>query len=53
MKARCPTRHKERQHALSNQYHLRELIYLLEEKDQAWAGDMIEPLRYANITKTI
>jgi hypothetical protein len=36
------------QHALCGHHHLRELIYLLEEQDQAWAGDMIEPLTHAN-----
>ena len=36
------------QHALCNQHHLRELTYLLEEQDQAWAGDMIELLEHAN-----
>lgn len=36
------------QHALCNQHHLRELTYLLEELDQAWAGDMIELLTHAN-----
>ena len=36
------------QHALCNQHHLRELTYLLEEQDQAWAGDMIELLTHAN-----
>jgi transposase len=36
------------QHALCNAHHLRELIYLLEEQDHAWAGDMIELLTYAN-----
>lgn len=35
-------------HALCNQHHLRELTYLLEELDQAWAGDMIELLTHAN-----
>jgi len=28
------------QHALCNQHHLRELVYLLEEQDQAWAWCM-------------
>ncbi len=32
-------------HALCNQHHLRELTYLLEEQNQAWAGDMIELLK--------
>ena len=32
------------QHALCNAHHLRELTYLLEEQDHAWAGDMIELL---------
>lgn len=36
------------QHALCNQHHLRELTYLLEEQNQAWAGDMIELLTHAN-----
>jgi transposase len=36
------------QHALCNAHHLRELTYLLEELDHAWAGDMIELLRHAN-----
>jgi len=36
------------QHALCNQHHLRELTYLLEQQDQAWAGDMIEVLQHAN-----
>src|SRR5712691_11680426 len=36
------------QHALCNAHHLRELTYLLEEQGQAWAGDMIEVLTYAN-----
>ncbi len=35
-------------HALCNQHHLRELTYLLEEQNLAWAGDMIELLRHAN-----
>ena len=35
-------------HALCNQHHLRELTYLLEEQNQAWAGDMIELLTKAN-----
>ena len=35
-------------HALCNAHHLRELIYLLEEQDHAWAGDMIELLTHAN-----
>jgi transposase len=36
------------QHALCNQHHLRELTYLLEELDQAWAADMIALLTHAN-----
>ena len=36
------------QHALCNQHHLRELTYLLEQQDQAWAGDMIALLTHAN-----
>jgi transposase len=43
-----PYKALECQHALCNQHHLRELTYLLEEQDQAWAGDMIELLTYAN-----
>ena len=43
-----PYKALECQHALCNQHHLRELTYLLEEQDQAWAGDMIEVLRHAN-----
>jgi len=35
-------------HALCNQHHLRELTYLLEMQNQAWAGDMIELLTHAN-----
>jgi transposase len=35
-------------HALCNQHHLRELTYLLEQQNQAWAGDMIELLTHAN-----
>jgi transposase len=31
-----------------NQHHLRELTYLLEEQNQAWAGDMIELLTKAS-----
>ncbi len=38
------------QHALCNAHHLRELTYLLQEQGQAWAGDMIELLTYANHT---
>ena len=36
------------QHALCNAHHLRELTYLLQEHDQAWAGDMIEVLTHAS-----
>lgn len=36
------------QHALCNAHHLRELTYLLEEQNHAWAGDMIELLTHAN-----
>src|SRR5450830_1814394 len=36
------------QHALCNAHHLRELTYLFEEQDHAWAGDMIELLTHAN-----
>lgn len=36
------------EHALCNAHHLRELTYLLEEQDHAWAGDMIELLTHAN-----
>lgn len=36
------------QHALCNAHHLRELTYLLEELDQAWADDMIGLLTHAN-----
>ena len=36
------------QHALCNAHHWRELTYLLEEQDHAWAGDMIELLTHAN-----
>ena len=43
-----PYKALECQHALCNQHHLRELTYLLEEQGQAWAGDMIELLTYAN-----
>ncbi len=43
-----PYKALECQHALCNQHHLRELTYLLEELDQAWAGDMIELLQHAN-----
>ena len=43
-----PYKALECQHALCNAHHLRELTYLLEEQDQAWAGDMIELLTHAN-----
>jgi transposase len=43
-----PYRVLQCQHALCGHHHLRELIYLLEEQDQAWVGDMIEPLTHAN-----
>lgn len=43
-----PYKALECQHALCNQHHLRELTYLLEELDQAWAGDMIELLTHTN-----
>ncbi len=43
-----PYKALECQHALCNAHHLRELTYLLEELDQAWAGDMIELLTHAN-----
>ncbi len=43
-----PYKALECEHALCNQHHLRELTYLLEEQDQAWAGDMIELLTHAN-----
>ena len=35
-------------HVLCNQYHLRELTYMLEEQNQALADDMIELLTQAN-----
>ena len=35
-------------HGLCNAHHLRELTYVHEEFTQAWAGDMIELLTYAN-----
>jgi transposase len=35
-------------HSCCNAHHLRELTYLLEEQQQAWAGDMIELLSQAN-----
>lgn len=41
------------QHALCNAHHLRELTYLLEEQDHAWAGDMIELLTHANHTDNL
>jgi len=37
-------------HALCNAHHLRELTYLFEEQEQAWASDMIELLSHANHT---
>ena len=43
----------ECQHALCNAHHLRELTYLLEQQGQAWAGDMIEVLTYANHTNNL
>jgi len=43
-----PYKALECQHALCNQHHLRELTYLLEEQNQAWAGDMIALLQHAN-----
>ncbi|EKD96548.1 MAG: Transposase [uncultured bacterium] len=43
-----PYKALECQHALCNAHHLRELTYLLEEQDHAWAGDMIELLRHAS-----
>jgi transposase len=43
-----PYKALECQHALCNAHHLRELTYLLEEQDHAWAGDMIELLTHAN-----
>jgi transposase len=36
------------QHALCNAHHLRELTYLFEEQDHAWAGDMTLLLTHAN-----
>jgi transposase len=48
-----PYKALECQHALCNQHHLRELTYLLEEQEQAWAGDMIELLRHANHTDNV
>lgn len=43
-----PYKALECQHALCNTHHLRELTYLLEELEHAWAGDMIELLTHAN-----
>jgi transposase len=48
-----PYKALECQHALCNAHHLRELTYLLEEQDHAWAGDMIELLTHANHTDNL
>ena len=47
MTAGCPTK-PCCANTLCATHHLRELTYLLEEQDQAWAGDMIEVLTHAS-----